>query len=61
MGSRGHIFYSLEALLLFYILRILLKKNTAMLSTVRLSVTFLTYNGINAMIIIRGPIKPYIF
>ena len=52
-------------------LRIQLKLNTALLSTVRVfvrsSVTGVTshishiYKGINAMLIIRGPIKPYIF
>ena len=48
-------------------LRILLKQNTALLSTVRVPVTGVTshishiYKGINAMLIIRGPIKPYIF
>ena len=48
-------------------LRILLKQNTALLSTVRVFVTGVTshishiYKGINAMLIIRGPIKPYIF
>ena len=53
------------------LLRIQLKLNTALLSTVRLSVrasvTGVTshiahiYKGLNAMLIIRGPIKPYIF
>ena len=53
------------------LLRIQLKLNTALLSTVRVSVrscvTGVTshishiYKGINAMLIIRGPIKPYIF
>ena len=53
------------------LLRIQLKLNTALLSTVRVSVrAFVTgvtshishiYKGINAMLIIRGPIKPYIF
>ena len=49
------------------ILRIQLKLNTALLSTVRPCVTGVTshishiYKGINAMLIIRGPIKPYIF
>ena len=53
------------------ILRIQLKLNTALLSTVRSSVrscvTGVTshishiYKGINAMLIIRGPIKPCIF
>ena len=53
------------------LLRIQLKLNTALLSTVRPSVcpsvTGVTshishiYKGINAMLIIRGPIKPYIF
>ena len=49
------------------LLRIQLKLNTALLSTVRLCVTGVTphishiYKGINAMLIIRGPIKPYIF
>ena len=52
-------------------LRIQLKLNTALLSTVRPSVcpsvTGVTshishiYKGINAMLIIRGPIEPYIF
>ena len=52
-------------------LRIQLKLNTALLSTVRASVRpFVTgvtshishiYKGITAMLIIRGPIKPYIF
>ena len=50
-----------------YLLRIQLKLNTALLSTVRPCVTGVTphishiYKGINAMLIIRGPIKPYIF
>ena len=48
-------------------LRILLKQNTALLSTVRPSVCLCTgvtshishiYKGINAKLIIRGPIKP---
>ena len=53
------------------LLRILLKQNTALLSTVRPCVRscvtgvtshiFHIYKGINAMLIIRGPIKPYIF
>ena len=53
------------------LLRIQLKLNTALLSTVRpcvrASVTGVTphishiYKGMNAMLIIRGPIKPYIF
>ena len=53
------------------ILRIQLKLNTALLSTfrafVRPSVTGVTslishiYKGINAMLIIRGPIKPCIY
>ena len=53
------------------ILRIQLKLNTALLSTVRPCVRscvtgvtshiFHIYKGINAMLIIRGPIKPYIF
>ena len=49
------------------LLRIQLKLNTALLSTVRVFVTGVTshisriYKGINAMLIIRGPIKPYIF
>ena len=49
------------------LLQILFKQNTALLSTVRPSVTGVTphishiYKGINAMLIIRGPIKPYIF
>ena len=48
-------------------LRIQLKLNTALLSTFRASVTGVTshishiYKGINAMLIIRGPIKPCIF
>ena len=48
-------------------LRIQLKLNTALLSTVRPCVTGVTshishiYKGITAMLIIRGPIKPYIF
>ena len=48
-------------------LRIQLKLNTALLSTVRPCVTGLTshishiYKGINAMLIIRVPIEPYIF
>ena len=52
-------------------LRIQLKLNTALLSTVRPCVRscvtgvtshiFHIYKGINAMLIIRGPIKPYIF
>ena len=52
-------------------LRIQLKLNTALLSTVRPCVrVFVTgvtthishiYKGINAMLIIRGPIKPCIF
>ena len=49
-------------------LRILPKQNTALLSTVRVCVSQAwhikfshIYNGINAMLIIRGPIKPYIF
>ena len=55
----------------FVFLRIQLKLNTALLSTfrasVRLFVTGVTshishiYKGINAMLIIRGPIKPYTF
>ena len=50
-----------------FLLRILLKQNTALLSTVRPCVTGVTshishiYKGITAMLIIRGPIKPYIF
>ena len=57
--------------LYLYLLRIQLKLNTALLSTLRLCVrAFVTgvtphishiYKGINAMLIIRGPIKPYIF
>ena len=52
------------------LLRIQLKLNTALLShcpSVRVFITGLTshiyriYKGINAMLIIRGPIKPYIF
>ena len=49
-------------------LRTLLKQNTALLSTVGVSVCHRRdiyishiYKGINAMLIIRGPIKPYIF
>ena len=48
-------------------LQIQLKLNTALLSTVRPSVIGVTshishiYKGINAMLIIRGPIKPCIF
>ena len=55
----------------FVFLRVQLKLNTALLSTfcasVRPSVTGVTshishiYKGINAMLIIRGPIKPYTF
>ena len=47
-----------------FLLRILLKQNTALLSTVRSSVTGVTshisyiYKGINAMLIIRGPSNP---
>ena len=50
-----------------FLLRILLKQNTALLSTVRPSVTSVTslishiYKRINAILIIRGPIKPYTF
>ena len=52
-------------------LRILLKQNTALLSTFRPSVCVCVigvtspishiYKGKNAILIIRGPIKPYIF
>ena len=54
----------------YYQLRIQFKLNTALLShcpSVRVFVTGVTshiyriYKGINAMLIIRGPIKPYIF
>ena len=50
----------------WWLLRIQFKLNTALLSTCP-SVTGMTshishiYKGINAMLIIRGPIKPYIF
>ena len=49
------------------LLRTLLKQNTALLSTVRVFVTGVTshishiYKGINAMLIIWGPMKPYKF
>ena len=52
----------------YFVLRIQLKLNTALLSLfVRASVTGVTshishiYKGINAMLAIKGPIKPYIF
>ena len=51
------------------VVQILLKQNTVLLSTVRpcVCVTGVTfhishiYKGINATLIIRGPIKPFIF
>ena len=59
-----------ESRIILFVLRIQLKLNTALLSTVRAfvrpSVTGVTslishiYKGINATLIIRGPIKPYI-
>ena len=59
---------NIENIKLDYIkLRIQLKLNTALPSTVRVSVTGVPshishiYKGINAMLIIRGPIKPCIF
>ena len=51
----------------YFVLRIQLQLNTALLSTVRVFVTGVTshnshiYKGINAMLNIRGPIKPCIF
>ena len=49
-----------------FLLRILLKQNTALLSTVRplvyrRDISHFPHKGINAISIIRGPIIPYIF
>ena len=70
-GLLDCISFSWEKNLRRSIFRIQLKLNTALLSTVRpfvrASVTGVTshishiYKGINAMLIIRGPIKPYSF
>ena len=70
-GAFLYLWGFLSMLLFFFIsfqLRILLKQNTALLSTVRPCVCVChgcdisdIYEGINAMLIIRGPIKPYTF
>ena len=62
---------SFQLIYVWFLLQIQFQLNTALLSTfrpcVRASVTGVTshishvYKGINAMLIIRGPIKPYIF